>query len=426
MLNDKQIERTINKVARLNAVYEPYIIESKVTLSCQLFETKEHYFVPPKFEQFRDISKGNVWGGENVYGWFLVDISKLERKKKEYYILSETDGIESLMYVDGQPYGMFDIVDGAMSAEERLHKYVPLDINAKSLCIESYSGHAIEGTMPYATTATFSLTRLKSEKTFKGIYAVTFNKEVKKFTENITLINSEYRASINKSFYRAKLQNLYLSIFEIVDLMPNDGYNQEKIITANNLIEDYRRNKSNAVNLPSISLVGHSHLDTAWLWKVEETKHKFIRTIATAVRLLNKYPQYIFMTSSCLHMEWIKQYEPLLFEKVVKLYKEGRFEVNGATWIECDGNIPCGESFARQFIRGQRWMKDNFGKYSDCFFLPDTFGYSGAIPQIMRQSKVKYFLTTKLRWNDTNKFPYDTFVWQGIDRSKVLTHFNTI
>ena len=199
-----------------------------------------------------------------------------------------------------------------------------------------------------------------------------------------------------------------------------------KTTFANKLSVRYGVVSFNKDDLKEISIIGHSHLDTAWLWTIDETKRKFVETVSTAVRLINRYPDYKFMMSSMLHFDWLKEQYPELFKEVLRLEKLGKFEINGAAYVECECNMTGSESLARQFLKGQRWMLENTGHYSDCFFLPDTFGYSTAIPQVMKLSKADYFLTTKLRWNDTNKLPYETFYWQGIDGTSVLTHFNTI
>ncbi|HZK39020.1 MAG TPA: glycoside hydrolase family 38 C-terminal domain-containing protein, partial [Clostridia bacterium] len=138
-----------------------------------------------------------------------------------------------------------------------------------------------------------------------------------------------------------------------------------------------------------------------------------------------QYPEYKFIQSSACHGDMILTHYPNLFERIKKLVAEGRYEPNGAVWVECDCNITSGESMVRQFLWGQRFTRKHFNYTSDCFWLPDTFGYSAAIPQIMKSCGVDYFLTTKIGWNDTNPFPYDTFYWQGLDGTKVFTHFNT-
>ena len=172
------------------------------------------------------------------------------------------------------------------------------------------------------------------------------------------------------------------------------------------------------------AVIGHSHMDTAWLWHVGETVKKCARTYSNQMSLMEQYPQYTFIQSSACHGDFIREYYPELFKQLQARVKEGRYEPNGGVWVECDCNITGGESMIRQFLWGQRFTRRYYGYTSNCFWLPDTFGYSAAIPQIMKSCGVDYVLTTKIGWNDTNVFPFDTFWWQGIDGSRVFTHFN--
>lgn len=182
--------------------------------------------------------------------------------------------------------------------------------------------------------------------------------------------------------------------------------------------------RPNAPSAPYAGFIGHSHMDTAWLWTRKETEKKCARTYANQMSLMDQYPDYTFIQSSAYHGDIIRRLYPDLFEEIKKRVKEGRYEPNGGVWIESDCNIPSGEYMIRQFVWGQRFTRKHFDYTSDAFWLPDTFGYSASLPQIMQGCGVKYFLTTKISWNDTNEFPYDTFYWKGIDGSKVLVHFN--
>ena len=173
----------------------------------------------------------------------------------------------------------------------------------------------------------------------------------------------------------------------------------------------------------NLSAVGHAHIDTAWLWPLAETKRKCYRTFATAVRYMEDYPDYIFACSQAQQWEWMKQYQPVLYEKMKAKAKAGKFVPAGGTWVEPDCNIPSGESLVRQFLFGQRFFKKELGVTCNEFWNPDVFGYSGALPQIIRGAGMKYFLTQKLSWNQFNKPTSSTFIWEGIDGSQVLTHF---
>ena len=168
--------------------------------------------------------------------------------------------------------------------------------------------------------------------------------------------------------------------------------------------------------------VGHSHLDLAWLWPLRESHRKAGRTFATALANLKKYPEYIYGASQPQQFEWVKKEYPALYEKIKEAVKEGRFEVQGGMWVEADTNVSGGEALIRQFIYGTKFWKEEFGKTVDTLWLPDVFGFSGALPQIMRGCGCRNFVTIKLSWNMVNEFPYHSFKWQGIDGSEILAH----
>ena len=171
--------------------------------------------------------------------------------------------------------------------------------------------------------------------------------------------------------------------------------------------------------------VGHTHIDVAWWWTVAQTREKVVRSFATALKLMEEYPSYKFMSSQPVLYHFLKLRYPELFERIKERVAEGRWEVEGGMWLEADCNLTSGESLVRQFIHGKRFFQEEFGRDNRILWLPDVFGYSGALPQIMKKSGIDYFMTTKLSWNQINKIPYDTFKWRGIDGSEVLTHMIT-
>ncbi len=168
--------------------------------------------------------------------------------------------------------------------------------------------------------------------------------------------------------------------------------------------------------------VGHSHLDLAWLWPLRETHRKAGRTFATALANLAAYPGYVYGASQPQQFEWVKKEYPALFARIKEAVKEGRFELQGGMWVEADTNVTGGESLIRQFYYGKKFWKEEFGKDVDILWLPDVFGFSGALPQIMRGCGCDKFLTIKISWNMVNKFPFHSFRWKGIDGSEVLVH----
>jgi alpha-mannosidase len=173
----------------------------------------------------------------------------------------------------------------------------------------------------------------------------------------------------------------------------------------------------------SVTAVGHAHIDTAWLWPVSEAIRKCARTFATQLDLIERYPEYVFGASQAQHYVFVKEHYPEVFRRVKAAVKAGRWEVQGSMWVEADCNLTGGESLIRQILHGKNFFRDEFGVDVDNLWLPDVFGYSPALPQILRKSGIACFLTQKLSWNQINEFPYHTFRWRGIDGSEVLTHF---
>lgn len=168
---------------------------------------------------------------------------------------------------------------------------------------------------------------------------------------------------------------------------------------------------------------GHSHIDSAWLWPLREGRRKCRRTFATAVALMEERPEYRFAASAAQHYAWVEADDPELFGRVRAQVEAGRFIPVGGFWVECDVNIPSGESLVRQLREGVRYFEDHLGVRVREGWLPDAFGYPANLPQLLRLAGLDSFLTQKLSWNEINAFPYSSFLWEGIDGSRVLTHF---
>lgn len=167
---------------------------------------------------------------------------------------------------------------------------------------------------------------------------------------------------------------------------------------------------------------GHAHIDVAWLWQFKETIRKCGRTFSTAVRLMENHPEFRFIQSQPKLYQYIKSFYPALYQEIKEKIQSGKWQVEGSMWVEADTNLVSGESLVRQFLYGKKFAREEFGIEMKICWLPDVFGYSGALPQIMKKSEVDYFMTSKISWNDTNDFPYAVFNWAGIDGTEVLTH----
>jgi alpha-mannosidase len=172
-----------------------------------------------------------------------------------------------------------------------------------------------------------------------------------------------------------------------------------------------------------VSAAGHAHIDSAWLWPLRETVRKVARTATNVTALMDDHPEFVFVMSQAQQLAWIKEHRPEVFARVAEKVAAGQFVPVGGMWVEADTNMPGGEAMARQFVHGKRFFLEEFGIETEEVWLPDSFGYSGALPQLVRLSGSRWFLTQKISWSKTNKFPHHTFDWEGIDGTRVFTHF---
>lgn len=190
------------------------------------------------------------------------------------------------------------------------------------------------------------------------------------------------------------------------------------------LAMEYYAKRKNLAPIAVAESVGHTHIDVAWLWDLYQTRHKAVRSFSTVLKLMDRYPEYRFMSSQAALYNMVKEDEPALYARIREAVRSGRWEVEGGMWVEADCNLAGGEALVRQFLYGQAFFSEEFQKRSRILWLPDVFGYSAALPQILKESGIDYFMTTKLSWSEYNLSPYDTFLWKGIDGSEVLTHFS--
>lgn len=172
--------------------------------------------------------------------------------------------------------------------------------------------------------------------------------------------------------------------------------------------------------------LGHTHIDSAWLWPYSATQQKVARSWSTQLDLMDRFPEHRFTASTAQQFQWLETLYPSLFKRVQDKVKSGEFQPVGGTWVECDANMPSGEAFVRQFLYGQRYFQTRFGKRCDIFWLPDTFGYNAQIPQLARQAGCDYFFTQKLSWNNINRFPHNNVMWIGLDGTQIIVHLTPV
>lgn len=428
MYNERMKERVFSKLENALKIYERLIYNEVAELGdTKALYTHEHFRSVPETEM-EPIESGKVWGDEWgslwVKGSFKVPESLSD---KPLYALSNCGGNEQLFFINGVPKGIYNSKNREYIGGVHCAQYIGTFKSGEcfELAFECYAGHYDPDTAPYDfyfepdASQTFS-------HTFNGVKICTRNDDIFTLIFDLRELLNAQRVFDKDSFVAAKARNALLEINNVLPLSPLDIDEKglrDGVRKSLEISREFFKGKNDRL-FGKVGVIGHSHMDTAWLWPVKETVRKCARTYSNALHLMEQYPDYKFIQSSALHSEWMKDYYPDIFEEMKKRVAEGRYEPNGGVYVECDCNITSGELMARQFLKGQQFTRDNFGYTADSFWLPDTFGYNGNIPQIMQQSEVKYFYTTKISWNDNNRFPFESFVWRGIDKSEVLTHFN--
>ena len=201
-----------------------------------------------------------------------------------------------------------------------------------------------------------------------------------------------------------------------------DERNPESVEAARAALAGVLAKPANASAM-NVSAIGHAHIDSAWLWPVRETRRKVARTVSNVLALMDEDPDFTYAMSSAQQYAWLEEEHPDLFARMKRRIEEGRFIPVGGMWVEADGMLPAGESLIRQIAYGRKYFKEHLGVEPKGVWLPDSFGYTGAWPQIARRAGYEWFLTQKISWNDTTKFPHHSFMWEGIDGTRILTHF---
>lgn len=441
---DRYKLNTVNKAKNFYGVYRRYLYETVGKIDCEISEISApapdaeslaEISTSTPADGWRAVSDGEKWGGDSCYAWFRGEYTVPKSLKGKTLLLKANFGApETLLFLDKKPAGIFDICDGI--GGDRIHEVQPLTFSAEagesfSIMAECCAGYKMFGNMVYESED-YIEGRIYPKNTYRTYYrpeVLICNDDIATFLTNHRVVCQMVDCLPQDSALYADAVNALYDVFSLLPQRPSDCQDEwidgmrEAVAVLKSVTS---KRAAGDEGLGYVGLIGHSHLDTAWLWPVRETVHKAARTFSNALRLMEHYPDYRFIQSSVLYIDWMKKYYSDIYEGIKKRTAENRWEPNGGAWVECDDNIPGGEYIIRQFVKGQRYTRENLGYSADCFWQPDTFGYSAALPQILKGCGLKYFLTTKLSWNEANKFPYDTFYWNGIDGTEILTHFNLI
>ena len=360
-----------------------------------------------------DIRKGYVgttnpifWGGCNKYSWMKAVITpQTEHLGKTLLIRVRTDS------ADG-----WDIANPQFKVFYEGEFIRSLDINHTDLFIEN----CISREYTYEFNVFSGLDDVKCNIYFE--YGI-FNEPVQGLYYDLETAHKVFIKLPDNTYAKETLGKIIIDAVNIIDF---SHAHKDKSLFVNSIFEASKLLKSMYIPenhfIPIVNAVGHTHIDIAWLWNVEHTRDKAARSFLSVCRLLDEYEDFTFFSSQPQLYEFVNEDYPEVYRLIREKVKSNRWEADGGMWVEADCNIPSGESLIRQIYFGKQFFKDEFDIESTILWLPDAFGFSAALPQILKKSGVNYFVTAKLSWNETNTFPYNIFGWKGIDGSEVFSY----
>ena len=373
---------------------------------CPCGYKKDNIF-PPE-EKFRPWKWGSEWGsGIDSHAWFhfVIDVPEDMQGDPTLELCVHTDKTgwdadnpQFLCYVDGEMRQAFDT-------------------NHRELVLGS--GQTSYDVYLYAYTGP------RVEKARLMLYLRTVNEDVRQLYYDVFVPRQALECmGTNTVEYKEILTTLSMALRQLNMLEPRGEEFHRSVGAASEYLKANLYDKARESET-AVICIGHTHIDVAWLWTVDQTREKAQRSFATVIELMDRYPEYKFMSSQAYLYKAVKEEAPELYEKIRKKIREGRWEVEGAMWVEADCNLTSGESLVRQVQYGKNFFRDEFGVESRILWLPDVFGYSAALPQILKKSGVDWFLTSKISWNDVDTMPYDVFSWKGLDGTEINAYFLT-
>ncbi|MBS6506680.1 MAG: alpha-mannosidase [Paraclostridium bifermentans] len=409
---------TIDKLRNRIHELDDYRYRDKVEL--EYFNTKlngDRDIAPNIPTEYDGVIKtGETWKGRDLYLWMkkVVDIPSNWKNKTVVGIFDfgetgagNNSGFESLFYLNNKPY------QGVDSNHKEV--FLPKNINGTSVELIFRLWTGLEGGgIPS-----------EQEHRINRAQLAWLDEKADDLFYNASVILETIGELDEYSPDKVHLTKILNNAFKLIDWSypGNEDFYKSLHEASDYLNEEIDKiDKHSVVN---VTCIGHTHIDVAWLWRLKHTREKCARSFSTVLRLMERYPEYIFLQTQPQLYEYVKNDYPELYEAIKQKVKDGNWEVDGGMWLEADCNIPSGESLVRQILVGSRFIKEEFNKDVEYLWLPDVFGYSWALPQILKKSGIDMFMTTKISWNQYNRMPHDTFKWRGIDGSEILTHFIT-
>ncbi|WP_306343045.1 alpha-mannosidase [Paraclostridium dentum] len=414
----KDMFYTIDKLRNRIHELDDYRYRDKVEL--EYFNTKlngDRDIAPNIPTEYDGVIKtGETWKGRDLYLWMQkeVDIPSNWENKTVVGIFDfgetgagNNSGFESLFYLNNKPYQ-------------------GVDSNHKEVFLPKYiNGTRVELIFRLWTGLEGGGIPREQEHRINRTQLAWLDEKVDDLFYNASVILETIGELDEYSPDKVHLTKILNNAFKLIDwAYPGN----EDFYNSLHEASDYLNKEIDKIDKHSVvnvTCIGHTHIDVAWLWRLKHTREKCARSFSTVLRLMERYPEYIFLQTQPQLYEYVKNDYPELYEAIKQKVKDGNWEVDGGMWLEADCNIPSGESLVRQILVGSRFIKEEFNKDVEYLWLPDVFGYSWALPQILKKSGIDMFMTTKISWNQYNRMPHDTFKWRGIDGSEILTHFIT-
>ena len=401
--------------------FEKHYFIKDAPLSLSFFTTMEKLAFDQAVKgRFSPAPPGTQWGKKWEYGWFHTRVSVPEELEGKCLVFTLGAGEEMLVWVNGAEAGAID----------KRHRLITLSRSARAgqlydIYAECYAGHGprLEGAGPAGpeeqTVPEPPQVQVTVGESFLGVWNETLFQAAMDYQTLYSLVKKLPEKSLRAMKIIEGLKKFtYTADFELPEAELTAS-----VIEADQYLKPLLACQ-NGSTAPEYTVFGQSHLDMAWLWPVEETMRKTARTYSNQLALMEEYPGYQFLLCEPPILEYLKALYPDVYRRVQEKTASGAFHPEGALWIECDTNIPSGESLIRQFVWGKRWFRNEFGVDSQMAWMPDTFGFSAALPQIMKKCGIPYFATQKLTRQDpeAEPFPYNLFWWDGLDGSRVLSH----
>ena len=414
-LTDRKLER---RIAELEQYRYRDVIELRSFAAAEETQGVVSPKLPTDFggDEWYTMETGDTWKGRDRFLWLHKEIPIPDKWRGRRVVGvfdfgntggGNNSGFESMAYVNGQ-------------------MYQGVDVNHKELFFdEALCGTAVDVTFRLWSGLEGGGIPKDQEHRIARADLAWLDEKVDDFYYMASMVWQTLEELDSSDPVQHELRGALDGACRLIDwTYPGSEEFYESVYRADEMLNE-RIDSMDKNSIIHVYCVGHTHIDVAWLWRLKHTREKCSRSFSTVFRLMEMFPEYIFLQTQPQLYEYMKEEFPDIYANIKKRVQEGRWEADGAMWVEADCNLTSGESLTRQILIGSKFIKDEFGKDVEFLWLPDVFGYSWALPQILKKAGINTFMTTKISWNQYNRMPHDTFKWKGIDGSEVLTHFIT-